>query len=186
MNPFLFSLAAITFFVSCGTTGGEEENPERYLQLGDSIATKAQQNLLGNLTKAISDSGFAYAVAYCNINAKSLIDSVVDGSKTLSVQRITDKNRNPQNGLTEPQDKIVWEHFLAGRKDTVLIGEQHAVYYKPIRIMMPTCLKCHGKTSDLDSGALQQIQLKYPNDLAIGYEQGQLRGLWKVTMQKER
>jgi hypothetical protein len=81
---------------------------------------------------------------------------------------------------------MVWEHFVAGRKDTLLIGDQHAVYYKPIKIMMPTCLKCHGNSSDLDAAALQQIQVKYPDDLAVNYEQGQLRGMWKVKMRKAR
>jgi hypothetical protein len=56
------------------------------------------------------------------------------------------------------------------------------VYYKPIRIAMPACLKCHGSAEkDIDPKTLAIIRQKYPDDLATNYKEGDLRGLWKIT-----
>jgi cytochrome c553 len=55
------------------------------------------------------------------------------------------------------------------------------VYYKPIRIVMPACLKCHGVPgTDIDSVTIQKLQSLYPADLATGYRLNDFRGLWKV------
>ena len=55
------------------------------------------------------------------------------------------------------------------------------VYYKPIRIALPACLKCHGEPiSDIDVATSEKIQNLYPADLATGYKLNDFRGLWKI------
>ena len=33
-----------------------------------------------------------------------------------------------------------------------------SIYYAPIRIGMPTCLKCHGEAKDIDAPTLSKIK----------------------------
>ena len=54
------------------------------------------------------------------------------------------------------------------------------MYYKPIKTGMPTCLKCHGSSAEIESKTLALINEKYPDDKAVGYSQGDLRGMWKI------
>jgi hypothetical protein len=47
------------------------------------------------------------------------------------------------------------------------------------------CLKCHGKpTSDIGIKALKRIKKLYPKDLAIGYSENQIRGIWSITFKQ--
>jgi len=58
----------------------------------------------------------------------------------------------------------------------------HIVYYKPITIAMPSCLKCHGSSGkEIDTKTLEIIRKNYPEDQATGYKEGDLRGMWKIT-----
>jgi hypothetical protein len=51
---------------------------------------------------------------------------------------------------------------------------------------MPACLNCHGNAEkDIATKTLEVIMQKYPNDLAIGYKEGDFRGLWKITFPEE-
>jgi cytochrome c551/c552 len=47
---------------------------------------------------------------------------------------------------------------------------------------MPTCIKCHGGKTDITESTQKMIAQKYPNDKAIGYQMGDLRGMWKIKL----
>ena len=64
-------------------------------------------------------------------------------------------------------------------------SKKAATYYAPIRIGMPTCLKCHGEAKDIDAPALSKIKELYPFDKAIDYKIGEFRGAWKVSYAKK-
>jgi len=51
---------------------------------------------------------------------------------------------------------------------------------------MPACMKCHGQAGkEIDAKTMEIISQKYPDDLATGYKEGDLRGLWKITFLEE-
>jgi len=48
------------------------------------------------------------------------------------------------------------------------------------------CLQCHGEVGkQVTEETYKTIKLKYPNDLAIGYDVNQVRGIWHIEFQKE-
>ena len=51
-------------------------------------------------------------------------------------------------------------------------------YYSPI-IMSGFCLNCHG-SKEFIGGTYEYILSLYPDDLAIDYRSGDLRGLWRI------
>jgi len=54
------------------------------------------------------------------------------------------------------------------------------VFYRPI-ITGPVCLTCHGQANQLMPEVKTALAALYPNDKAIGFAAGELRGVWRVT-----
>lgn len=179
------------WLASCNQPTNSQKLPAQYRQTGDSVTTQVQQLLLKNLTGAVEQGGYGYAVEFCNIYADSLTKLAALPPIT-GIQRLSANNRNPKNALSVPQDIAMFAHYTnqkANQKaltDTVVTTENGYVYYKPIMLVMPTCLKCHGKPdADIDAAALEIITQKYPADRAQGYQLNDLRGMWKLTFANE-
>ena len=153
-----------------------------FLLKGDTLTAKVQKILLSNVMQAIKAGGPVYAVAYCNVHALSLTDSL-EGEYNCIIQRVSDKYRNPANKPNVTDTKVLAEMSSTNSMKPVLVSENgRMVYYKPIKIAMPACLSCHGSAGkEIDSKTLEIIYQKYPDDMATGYKEGDLRGLWKIT-----
>jgi hypothetical protein len=49
------------------------------------------------------------------------------------------------------------------------------------------CLQCHGiKNEDINPETSSILKKLYPNDKAIGYKENDLRGLFKIEMNKNK
>ncbi len=177
----LFLLASAIFSAAFYTVNNIPQQSINYRKLGDSLSLQAQQALISNLLGAVEKGGAAYAVDFCNENAAPLTRALSQKHQ-VEIQRISAKNRNPANAASL-FDKKILDLFEAGTlKDTLVRFAKGYVYYKPIKIGMPTCLQCHGKPKqDIDAAALKTIQRKYRFDKATGYAMGDLRGAWKLT-----
>ena len=59
------------------------------------------------------------------------------------------------------------------------------VGYYPI-VTNALCVKCHGnKDIDIEQPTFRKIKALYPSDKALGYSVNELRGMWKVEMNKK-
>lgn len=151
-----------------------------YTSQGDSITMLAQTALLQRVSAAMKEGGVGFAIEYCNLNAMPIMDTL-SSQYRVRIERLSDKNRNPANVIATQADKMAWDSISAGKNEVLEQSGDYAVYYKPIKLGMATCLKCHGNKEEISPEAQQIIRSKYPNDLATGYHQGDLRGMWKVT-----
>lgn len=145
------------------------------------IVATAQAELLKNVAKAMQAGGPPHAVDFCNVHASGIFDSLSQ-EFNVAISRVSDKNRNPIQAASEDEKKLLaFFDRNRKRKDTLLDG----TYYKPIVLGMPTCLKCHGKPgSDIDNPTLAILNERYPNDLAKDYAIGDMRGMWKIELEK--
>lgn len=165
------------------------ENISTYYSLGKEVSESAQGALIQHLSKAIEEGGPAYAVQFCNLKAMEVIDSISMVNNCV-VSRVTDLNRNPGNFISSEEDKNIWTYYTneiseKAAADTVVETPGSIVYFKPIKIGMPTCLKCHGQPGvDIDQNTMLVIDSLYPKDLARNYKSGDLRGLWKIEFSK--
>lgn len=153
---------------------------------GNEISGYAQSTLLQNVGMAIQKGGTQYAVEFCNLEASSIIDSL-NQQYDCTISRISVKNRNSNAGLSSTHEKELWQIFQKGElTDTIIPSNTNLVFYKPIKIGMPACLKCHGNPeSDIDNATRQRLQELYPKDLATGYKLNDFRGLWKIEFTRE-
>lgn len=179
---FIFFLVLLTQLLGCKSSSKDSPDLSEYRRLGDSITKVAQRNLLVTVSGAIADSGYGYAISFCNLNASHITNQVVDGKKVLAIQRLTDRNRNPANRIHSSQDSLVFQTFKDRTTDTLIVKGKEVLYYKPIKIMMPLCLRCHGNLNEMDNEVVQLLNNKYPDDRAVNYKENDLRGMWKVTM----
>ncbi|GAA5221384.1 Tll0287-like domain-containing protein [Membranihabitans marinus] len=183
MTIRLLLLMSILSLMACKdnqTLTTQEE--EQYLQLGDSISNIMQKELLKNVKQAIQQRGIDYAVDFCNVKAIPLTDSL-SMFNNVKIQRLSDKNRNPNNAIHSQADKMAWEKLSTDKTDFIEVESSKDIfYYKPIILALPTCLKCHGSSSDIAGTTQEMIDLKYPADKAVGYTMGDLRGMWKIQL----
>jgi hypothetical protein len=64
---------------------------------------------------------------------------------------------------------------------TLLARNNDVRYFAPI-FMKGQCLKCHGSLgADINDTTYAIIKEHYPNDQAIGFEEGELRGIWSIN-----
>ena len=187
--PFLI----FPLLVSCSPRPAERtidaETYKSYLAAGNEISAATQAALLSHVSQAMQEGGSVYAVEFCNHRAAGITDSL-SLKWDCEISRISEKNRNPENGLATDADKALWEYFLARHRegiihDTVILAGGHPVYYRPLVVAMPACLQCHGQVQDIEAATYQKIQELYPSDLATGYQLNDFRGLWKILFKAD-
>lgn len=185
----IISILVIVVLSACNSNKQKslsQEEKTTFQLLGDSISTKMQNVLLQNVATAIQHGGTDYAVEFCNSQAIPLTDSTARRLKVY-IQRLSDKNRNPANAIQTQMDSLAWEKIKSDKSGFVEENKSGEVYYyKPIVIAMPTCIKCHGGKEDISIGTQKIIAEKYPNDKAIGYQMGDLRGMWKIKLKENQ
>ena len=143
-------------------------------------------SLKNSLEKALESGDVENAVKMCSLEAQDLTNK--SNTRKTTIKRISLKYRNPKNKPTKFEETILQnfeKKLTSGAKFTdlefkkVLSGKEFntLLYIKAI----PTkgvCLNCHGQNIDKDVQA--EISSKYPNDNAIGFKLGDIRGAFSV------
>lgn len=160
-----------------------------YLALGQQYALQTKAQLGKNLLGAIKAHGTEYAIGFCNERALHLTDSMAN-ELGVTIQRVSDKNRNPLNAATKEELETIalMKQALAnGEKPKPVLQDlaSEAVGYYPI-VTNDMCLQCHGTAgTQVAEGTMEKINGLYPEDLATGYGSNELRGMWRITMPKK-
>lgn len=159
---------------------------------GDSLTQEAQNQLISNLQKTISEQGIPGAIDFCNVNALPILTEL---GKVYSVQlkRASNRARNSADLPTEEERPILeaYEYNAEnGIKSDPNIQKfengEVLLYTKPIVIPNGMCLSCHGEPGkEINKETQAKLDQLYPNDLAKGHKEGDLRGMWSVRIQKK-
>jgi hypothetical protein len=162
-----------------------------YLEKGKTIAGATFAVLSSQLQSAMQEGGVGSAIEYCQVNAYPLVDSL-SKVHNAAIRRTTLKVRNPDDQPTELEREILEAY---ARKDAAgeqigpmvrALKGQEVIFFAPIRTNA-FCLQCHGvpgQTLSEENYAL--IRRHYPEDQAIGYQDGDLRGMWSIRFSGER
>ncbi len=145
-------------------------------------ATKAQQAFFGaliqELTKALHEGGPTQAIAVCSTKAPEIAQAI-SSEHSLQIGRTSDKLRNPTNTkplwarmFTEPDPKA---------RNLMINNAGDLAVLSPITLS-ETCLQCHGSESQITPQTRATLNTLYPNDQAIGYQPGDLRGWFTIKV----
>jgi hypothetical protein len=184
-------LSRLSFLLASTLLIAEPLTQEQMIQKANEVSGKLLQTLGGELKTQMQAGGAMQALNFCSHNALALTDNVAKDS-SVEIKRVSDLNRNPINAATAEEKAVLneWRTLLA-KGQPLPTGELKKssdgrdAYYKPIVINNEACLKCHGGL-DVNSPLAKAIKTTYPEDKAIGYKMGDLRGMVVVTFPKDK
>ncbi|ABZ93946.1 Hypothetical protein LBF_1431 [Leptospira biflexa serovar Patoc strain 'Patoc 1 (Ames)'] len=158
-----------------------------YEKIAIEITKEAKSNLQEKLMKAMKEGGTEAAIPFCQENAMAFTKRL-GIAKSVTLKRITDRPRNQMNLFSTEEAKIFSEIQKKKSNDgvfpnRVVSSDESVTVYVPI-VVMGQCVQCHGKPENITKETKTTLQRFYPNDQAIGYEVGDLRGLFSVRFPK--
>jgi len=191
---FLFGLLLLFVLASCNEQGtaSDASNEEAqtlpdefYLKEGKMIASTAFKTLSTSLKEKMMEGGVVEAVEYCNIAAYPLTDSL-SREYDVSIRRVSDRLRNQGNRGSELENEWIGKYKALQAKGEPLMpfihrDDEHVRFVAPIAVK-PLCLSCHGQLEKhISTTDYQVITDLYPEDQAINYATGDLRGIWSIA-----
>lgn len=204
---WLVCAIALTGFVACSSPQSQKmdekkaeqksvkplssEDSAKYLELGDDLVGETKRKISTTLMEAMEKGGVKYAAQFCNLVAYPIVDSM-SKVHNARIRRVSDKPRNPKDAMDEDEKKVFalfvekFKQKDAEVKPVLMQYSDGSVgYYTPIKISMPVCLKCHGEVGkDVKEEDYAEIKKLYPDDKAVGYKEGDLRGMFSIRFVK--
>ncbi len=164
------------------------ENRAEMEARGSAAADALAQGLVGRLAEAIDEQGIVGAVDFCSAEAMGLTRDIAEAhDSSLDLKRTTTRWRNPDNAPDEAEARVL-EYLEAleardpGSAPMTLAAagpDGSPRFYRTLRTA-PMCLQCHGAEADLDPEVRRILEARYPEDRAVGYSEGEFRGVIRV------
>jgi hypothetical protein len=158
------------------------------LERARSLTAKLAGTLMPRLQQEIAAHGTARALTVCAEVAQPLtVEAAGEGA---SLRRVSLRARNPADRPDEVERRVL-EELQAAHAAGELPVEYHLTldgpegrelrYFKPI-VVQPLCLRCHGEPASLEPEVRARLAELYPDDQAVGYREGDLRGAVSVRI----
>lgn len=162
----------------------KSEAPADPLDKAEAAAKKLGGAVRQRLTDAMNTGGAARAVEVCSLEAQGIAKRVREETG-VTVGRSSLRLRNEADAA--PPWVEAWLKAQGERKAEGVTGMREVVptpagrmarIIKPIAIEA-VCLTCHGDPASVGVDVKKLLEARYPNDKAMGYSIGDLRGaLW--------
>ncbi|MEL7118972.1 MAG: DUF3365 domain-containing protein [Bacteroidota bacterium] len=196
----LGSLFLALILVACQTDNSGSESTEqqaptselldqKYMEQGEAVTSDLGPRLFMRMNNALKNQSFESAITYCNLLHYDFVDTMAN-NKALKVRRVSEQFRNRKDKPTDDEYLILRDFKTKQMSGETLvpfikqIDASTVAYYEPIMVQ-EICLNCHGIVGeDLTEAEYAIIEDKYPNDKAIGFRVGDLRGMWSVHLAK--
>ncbi|WP_221031267.1 Tll0287-like domain-containing protein [Actomonas aquatica] len=151
--------------------------------------------LSASVAEAVADGGPHQGVSACQLQALPLTHRSAQQSppRVTALKRTSLHVRNPANA-PDPAESAALTHvaqLLSTGEDLppLLVQELAATpereaeirVYKPLRLAAQ-CLACHGDPATFSPDLRETLATRYPTDAATGYEEGDWRGLIRVSL----
>lgn len=188
-SKILITLILLGFFAAYAQAQEDE-----LLKQSRSLTQTMLKELGAKLQSAMSDGGAINAVDVCHLQAPEIANRISAGNQ-VNVSRVGTRARNPVMGVPNDWQAKALAQFEAGLargdkpadmeySETVdkIDGGKEFHFAKPI-LMQPMCLACHGNSDQINPEVKAKLSELYPNDKAINYLAGQLRGAVVLTRQ---
>ena len=180
---------AALLLAACGQGGSELTAAEQAEIAARSapVAVQFQQRLKTRLGEALASGGPKTAVSVCK-EAAPAIAAMMSEESGAEVRRISAFHRNPDGGvpgsMRRQYNALASDPVVDGKPATRIwrddAGPAPRIHYlSAIPMQDQPCSTCHG--TDIDPELQAHIDELYPDDLATGFQPGQLRGALVVS-----
>jgi hypothetical protein len=165
-----------------GCGGGDRERavPADTAQRAQESLKPFKRQLMGALTEALAESPVR-AIEVCSMKAPAIAEAVA--REGLTMGRSSHRLRNPANAAPQwaaPMLEAWVDQPANALPRAVWIDDDTIGYVEPI-YTGAMCLTCHGEA--VADSVLVRIDELYPEDEARGFREGDLRGIFWVTME---
>jgi len=188
MHKFFLIFVFVAVLSSCSKSLSKSE-VEQYTIKGAEIAQTTAKKLGGTLVEKMKDGGVKEAVPFCNTTALPITEEMAY-KFNVDIKRTSHLLRNQKNKPNEEEVLVLnnYSKLFANNKPMKPVveidksGNPH--FYAPI-ILQKKCLACHGEIGiDVTKKSDSIIESYYPKDLATGFKEGDLRGIWSIAFKK--
>ena len=182
-KSYIVPIIALVLTVATTVMAAETAPPEI-------VATKAIGQLGQEMRKKLVDSmqknGPAGSITVCAKDAPT-IAARIENELGVTIKRTSLKVRNPRNAPDAKEQELL--EFLAASSlaskqltpGIKMFPNDPRRFYKVIMVEQ-VCLKCHGDATTMNEEVRKEVRGTYPDDKAIGYNAGDLRGIISVTV----
>lgn len=177
---------ALISLLACGSVLAADDELRSFTEEGRRLATQIVSQVRGELVKELERTGPIRAIVVCKYSVPE-ITSAISRQSGMRVTRVALRPRN--SALAEPD---AWEQkILLDFEKRVAKGERadalefaevvqepagKALRYMKAIAMAQPCMVCHGPSGQISEGVRAQLATEYPNDRAVEYQVGQVRG----------
>jgi hypothetical protein len=133
---------------------------------------------MAELKEALEEAGPSEGIGVCSIRAPEIAAEISNRHAVL-IGRTATKLRNPANIAPD------WAHSLievSTSDPTYLSGPDGQLAALVPIATKPPCLQCHGGRESMTPDVLAALSELYPNDAAVGFKEGDLRGWFWVEV----
>jgi hypothetical protein len=184
----IFILFSLVILGACNNSFSEKEQ-QKYISKGKEIAKASFNELSSQLMAQMKEGGPAQAIPFCKEKAPVILGKL-SAKYDVTIKRSSDLLRSCKIEPTERELEIIYSYqkLISEKKELNPVVEidsnNKKHFYAPIKIKA-NCLVCHGKLNETLSVQTDSIiKSIYPFDIATGYEEGDLRGVWSITFNK--
>jgi hypothetical protein len=171
-------VSSLALLAGCAGPGQIDET--ELVTEAQAITRQFVSTLLPTLQTALQNGGPAAAIEVCSVQAPA-IASQLAAQTGWDVSRVSLKPRNTSSATPDSWERRQLQDFESRQRSgeagaTINHGELRGREYRYMQAQpaMPLCLTCHG--SDLSPDVQNALGRLYPDDLAIGYSEGDIRG----------
>ena len=170
--------------VSMADTMSVKQEGVKYIKmLGGTLKNELQAQMKAD------KSGIA-AMGFCTAKANKITEDI---NKKLpayaTVRRTSLKVRNDNNNKADALDQKVMAEYIAAieaktftPKDIKVVQDGDTTRVYKALIAKAVCLKCHG--TNISTEISKAIEISYPHDKAVGFKEGDLRGVVVAEIKK--
>lgn len=194
----LFGLGVILFLSALASCSGNKEQktamespiPDSvYVLAGNTLVSHTFDTLRSALLNAIESYGMAGAITFCNEKAFPITDIYAD---SVVIKRAAMRYRNPDNQPDSLESAVMeeMERQLTSGVPTVKVirpGSSDEIHFFSPILLQAMCLNCHGNPDHpIQAPTLARIQQLYPDDRAVNFKEGDLRGVWHIIFKSRK
>ena len=187
-NTVAIVLAGISLLASVQILTAGSTQSGSAAAVADKAAGELMTALKAELQAAMQKGGPAAAIDICSSRAQALTAEIPAriNRPDVILKRTSMQYRNPANRPTREEERALNQFAARLSKGAALqpiIEETKTAlhYYRPM-LTEPLCLSCHGDPGRMDPAVLEALRQRYPEDRAVGFAAGDLRGMVSVTV----
>ena len=171
-------MKSIACFVAllCAACGSSQEPIPASVAQG--LTKELGQSLMSALQTAMAEGGPSPAIEVCATQAPMLAKQA--SGPEYSVRRIGTRVRNVAQNTPTASELKVLQTLTQEQPSFQGQIDGRAVFLQGIFIPNALCLTCHGSPEQIPSEVQEALLTRYPEDQAVGYQLGDLRGAFVV------